>query len=71
MSTSQGPSPTVSETGFLERAEVVIIGAGIVGCSIAYHLAQKGVRDIVIVEKDRWPGPGGWRWLALTSAWRN
>lgn len=33
------------------KAEYVIIGAGISGCSIAYNLAKKGVKDIVVVEK--------------------
>ncbi|HEY8363933.1 MAG TPA: FAD-binding oxidoreductase [Haloplasmataceae bacterium] len=33
------------------KASYVIIGAGISGCSIAYHLAKKGVKDIVVVEK--------------------
>jgi len=32
-------------------AEVVIIGAGISGCSIAYNLAKKGVKNIVVIEK--------------------
>jgi glycine cleavage system aminomethyltransferase T/glycine/D-amino acid oxidase-like deaminating enzyme len=56
---STNPGPTVSGADLPTKAEVVIIGAGIVGCSIAYHLAKKGVTDIVLVEKDRWPGPGG------------
>jgi sarcosine oxidase subunit beta len=34
-------------------AEVVIIGAGIMGCSIAYHLAERGLRDIVVLERDQ------------------
>ena len=34
------------------KANYVIIGAGISGCSIAYNLAAKGVKDIVVVEKD-------------------
>ncbi|MCO5178258.1 MAG: FAD-binding oxidoreductase [Thermomicrobiales bacterium] len=34
-------------------AEVVIIGAGIMGCSIAYHLAERGVRDVVVLERDQ------------------
>lgn len=34
-----------------KKQEVVILGAGAVGCSIAYHLAKKGVRSIII-EKD-------------------
>ena len=34
-----------------DHAEVVIIGAGIVGCSAAYYLAQKSVKDVVVVEQ--------------------
>ncbi|MDF2948955.1 MAG: FAD-dependent oxidoreductase [Sedimentibacter sp.] len=33
-------------------AEVVIIGAGISGCSTAYNLAKKGVKNIVVLEKN-------------------
>jgi sarcosine oxidase, subunit beta len=33
-------------------ASVVIIGGGISGCSIAYNLALKGVKDIVVIEKE-------------------
>ncbi len=33
-------------------ADVVIIGAGIMGCSIAYHLAERGVTNVVVLEKD-------------------
>lgn len=33
------------------KAEVVIIGAGISGCSIAYNLAKKGVKDILVLDK--------------------
>jgi len=35
-----------------ETADVVIIGAGIVGCSIAYHLAAQGPPKVIVVEKD-------------------
>jgi sarcosine oxidase subunit beta len=34
-----------------DRAEVVIIGAGIMGLSIAYHLARVGVTDVLVVDK--------------------
>ncbi len=40
-------------------AKVVIIGAGIVGNSIAYHLHLKGWSDIVLLDKGRLPKPGG------------
>ncbi|MFI5291863.1 MAG: FAD-dependent oxidoreductase [Candidatus Limnocylindrales bacterium] len=42
-----------------ERARVVIIGAGIVGNSMAFHLAKLGWRDIVLLEKGSLPSPGG------------
>ncbi|PXY22621.1 GcvT family protein [Prauserella muralis] len=41
------------------RAEVVVIGAGIVGNSVAYHLAEAGWRDIVLLDKGPLPDPGG------------
>ena len=34
-----------------DRAEVVVIGAGIMGLSIAYHLARLGVRDVLVLDK--------------------
>ena len=33
------------------HAHVVIVGAGIAGCSAAYHLAQLGWKDILVVDK--------------------
>ncbi len=33
------------------RAEVVIIGGGIIGCSTAFHLARAGVTDVVLLER--------------------
>ena len=33
------------------QAEVVIIGGGIIGCSIAYHLAHLGITDVVLLER--------------------
>lgn len=33
-------------------AEVVVIGAGIQGCSIAYNIAKSGLRNVVVLEKD-------------------
>ncbi|HEY8438874.1 MAG TPA: FAD-dependent oxidoreductase [Candidatus Limnocylindrales bacterium] len=41
------------------QARVVIIGAGIVGNSLAWHLARLGWRDIVLLEKGMLPNPGG------------
>lgn len=35
------------------RAQIVIVGGGIMGCSTAYHLADLGFRDIVVVERHK------------------
>jgi sarcosine oxidase subunit beta len=42
----------------VSSAEVVIIGGGIVGASIAYQLTLAGCRDVVIVERDTHQGKG-------------
>ena len=34
-----------------KRARAVVVGAGIAGCSVAYHLTQLGWRDIVVVDQ--------------------
>src|ERR1700689_5471646 len=48
---------TMSDTP--NRASAVIIGAGIVGNSLAYHLARLGWRELVLVDKGPMPNPGG------------
>jgi glycine cleavage system aminomethyltransferase T/glycine/D-amino acid oxidase-like deaminating enzyme len=40
-------------------AQVIVIGAGIVGNSLVYHLARLGWRDIVQIDKGPLPNPGG------------
>src|SRR6059058_5118589 len=35
----------------MERARAVVIGGGITGCSVAYHLARRGWGDVLLLEK--------------------
>jgi glycine cleavage system aminomethyltransferase T/glycine/D-amino acid oxidase-like deaminating enzyme len=49
----------ISMSGLPQHANVVVIGAGIVGNSVAYHLARLGWQDIVQLDKGPFPNPGG------------
>ena len=33
------------------KARAVIIGGGVAGCSVAYHLAKQGWKDVVLLER--------------------
>src|SRR5215813_8123450 len=41
-----------------ETADVVIIGGGIVGSSVAYHLAEAGCANVLIIEREEKQGLG-------------
>src|ERR1700737_1815180 len=41
-----------------ETADVVIIGSGIVGSSISYHLAEQGCTNVLVVEREAHQGKG-------------
>ena len=36
-----------------QRARVVIVGGGVGGCSIAYHLPRHGERDVLVLERSQ------------------
>ena len=50
-----------------DRARVVIIGGGVIGTSIAYHLAHEGVTDVVLVERDRLTSGTTWHAAGLMT----
>src|SRR5664279_5672463 len=41
-----------------DRADVAVIGAGVIGCSVAFHLARLGCRNVLLIEKEPLPGSG-------------
>src|SRR5947209_15713135 len=41
------------------KQKTVIVGAGIVGNSLAYHLSQLGEREVTLIDKGPLPNPGG------------
>jgi sarcosine oxidase, subunit beta len=42
----------------VRSAEVVVIGAGVIGASVAYHLAERGCESVLVLERHREPGGG-------------
>jgi sarcosine oxidase, subunit beta len=42
----------------MQTADVVIVGRGIVGCSIAYHPAASGCRSLLVIERESAQGKG-------------
>jgi heterotetrameric sarcosine oxidase gamma subunit len=45
--------PPMSPPVLPSRARIVVVGGGVIGCSVAYHLAHMGEKDVVLLERDR------------------
>ncbi|MBK8771688.1 MAG: GcvT family protein [Rhizobiales bacterium] len=53
------------------RADVVIIGGGIVGCSIAYHLTKIGITNVVVLERKQLTSGTTWHAAGLVTQLRS
>jgi 4-methylaminobutanoate oxidase (formaldehyde-forming) len=53
------------------QAEIVIIGGGIIGCSTAYHLGKMGIRDVVLLERNRLTSGSTWHAAGLVGQLRS
>ena len=42
----------------MKKAKIIIIGGGVVGASVAYHLAERGAKDVLILERENKQGLG-------------
>jgi 4-methylaminobutanoate oxidase (formaldehyde-forming) len=58
-------SSTSSSSGVPDRARVVIIGGGVIGTSVAYHLAKLGWNDVVLLERDQLTSGTTWHAAGL------
>ena len=75
--TAQSPSPAspphhrrlssaaTAEPALPSEANVVVVGGGIIGCSVAYHLAHAGVKDVLLLERDRLTSGTTWHAAGL------
>ena len=55
----------MTEPQLPSRARVVVVGGGIIGCSVAYHLAHMGWKDVVLLERDRLTSGTTWHAAGL------
>jgi glycine/D-amino acid oxidase-like deaminating enzyme len=75
MSWSGGPGrlivtidPGTTSGAVPDRAQVVIVGGGVTGCSIAYHLAHLGWTDVVLLEQHRLTAGTTWHAAGLITS---
>src|SRR5215213_4494179 len=65
----QGLDGKRREQSMRSQAQVVVIGGGVVGCSVLYHLTKRGIKDVLLLERDVltsgsiWHAAGGFHTL--------
>jgi 4-methylaminobutanoate oxidase (formaldehyde-forming) len=72
MTTDASPATTSSTSVALPtRAKIVVIGGGILGCSIAYHLSKMGERDVLLLEQHSLTDGATWHAAGLVGQLRS
>ena len=56
--------------GLPRSASVIVIGGGVIGCSVAYHLARDGVTDVVLLERRQLTSGTTWHAAGLVGQLR-
>ena len=67
MPSSDMTSAAPSKAQLPGRAQVVIVGGGVIGCSVAYHLAEAGWTDVVLIERDKLTSGTTWHAAGLMT----
>jgi glycine cleavage system aminomethyltransferase T/glycine/D-amino acid oxidase-like deaminating enzyme len=58
----------MSQSDLPEYARAVVIGGGIIGCSVAYHLADMGCKEVVVLERDQLTSGTTWHAAGLMTS---
>jgi 4-methylaminobutanoate oxidase (formaldehyde-forming) len=70
MTTRQVQDPTATPNDLPTQARVVVIGGGIVGASVLYHLTERGWTDVVLLERKRLTSGTTWHAAGLVGQLR-
>ena len=54
-----------------KKAQVIIVGGGVIGCSIAYHLTKIGWQDVVLLERKKLTSGTTWHAAGLIGQLRD
>ncbi|MCY4314381.1 MAG: FAD-binding oxidoreductase, partial [Gammaproteobacteria bacterium] len=54
-----------------DKAHVIVVGGGIMGCSTAYHLAGLGIRDVILLERHQISSGSTWHAAGLVGQLRS
>jgi heterotetrameric sarcosine oxidase gamma subunit len=58
-------NPAMNSPSLPSQAQVVVVGGGVIGTSVAYHLALLGCRDVLLLERDRLTSGTTWHAAGL------
>ncbi|MGA7270651.1 MAG: FAD-dependent oxidoreductase [Acidimicrobiia bacterium] len=58
---------TSSPVPLPDRTEVLVIGGGVIGCSVAYHLTRRGITDVTVIEQNELTAGTTWHAAGLVS----
>ncbi len=64
-------TPTTAAKELPEHASVIVVGGGIVGASIAYHLTKRGISDVLVLERHQLTGGTTWHAAGLVAQLRS
>jgi glycine/D-amino acid oxidase-like deaminating enzyme len=53
------------------KSRIVIIGGGVIGCTIGYHLAKRGERDVTLIERLQLTHGASWHAAGLVGPLRS
>ncbi|MDE0681222.1 MAG: FAD-dependent oxidoreductase [Gammaproteobacteria bacterium] len=63
-------APPERPAGLPKSAGVIVIGGGVIGCSVAYHLARDGVADVLLLERKQLTSGTTWHAAGLVGQLR-